>query len=150
MSENEHKEGSRIRFALEDDTKVLVLLDGKEVGHIFSPATTVKNKECAIQVCGFEEAHQLWGCGIYGEEIDAPVRRAFDDRIKRTDTANKYRMKKDIQLVFTPYAQIAGFDNDGWSLLNGSVPDTRCYSNPCICENKDPNELPFKVKTHKA
>jgi len=45
--------------------EVLILdTDGGEViGRIFTPSGTNRDMPNAIQVCGFDEAFSLWGCG---------------------------------------------------------------------------------------
>ena len=45
--------------------KVIIKQNGKEVGHIFTPSGSGNDVENAIQVCGFSQAFDLWGCGIY-------------------------------------------------------------------------------------
>ena len=61
----------------------------KEIGRIFTPSGSGHDVKNAIQVCGFDEAFDFWGCGIYGD--------------KKTQ-----KMKKDIQLQFSLYDKMNG------------------------------------------
>lgn len=54
-------------------------MSGKEIGHIFSPGGSGEDIENAIQVCGFTEAFDLWGCGIYHGYKD--IQLLFDEGI---------------------------------------------------------------------
>lgn len=54
--------------------------DGNVIGHIFTPSGTRHDREGSIQVCGFDDCFELWGCGIFGDGNGNP--------------------KKDIQLLF--------------------------------------------------
>lgn len=67
-----------ITFEIEENTKVIIKLDGKEIGHIFSPSGSANNNVNCIQVCGFSEAFDLWGCGIYEGFKD--IQLLFDDK----------------------------------------------------------------------
>jgi hypothetical protein len=68
---------TEITFELEDKQHVNILMDGKKVGHIFSPSGSSENIKNAIQVCGFSEAFDLWGCGIFQGFKD--IQLLFDD-----------------------------------------------------------------------
>ena len=43
------------------------ILDDKNnmVGQIFSPSSSGNDVKNAIQICGFSEAFDLWGCGVF-------------------------------------------------------------------------------------
>ncbi len=58
--------GKKMKFKFKDENNIRILDDNdKEVGQIFTPAGTAnKNKNC-IQICGFSEAFDLWGCGPF-------------------------------------------------------------------------------------
>lgn len=65
--------------------KVRILQDGKEVGHIFAPASS--GVDNGIQICGFTEAFDIWGCGIYKGFKD--IQLLFDDKqMKGTHNSN--------------------------------------------------------------
>lgn len=55
----------KITFKLVDDQRVSIIQDGKPIGSMFSPAGSGDNCVNAVQVCGFTEAYDLWGCGIF-------------------------------------------------------------------------------------
>lgn len=56
---------NKISFKLKSDNKVLIMRDEKEIGQIFTPSSSGNNILNAIQVCGFSEAFDLWGCGPF-------------------------------------------------------------------------------------
>lgn len=119
-----------ITFNKVSDKHIDVVLDGLNVGRIFSPSGSSYEITNAIQICGFEEAFDLWGCGLYGE-INGNVKR----------------MKKDIQLIFTPY------ENAEQKGLLAHMGCERCFSAPCICTGERVvfsqmfgADLPFAVR----
>ena len=67
--------------------------DGKEIGHIFSPSGSGHTDINYIQICGFSESYDLWGCGIYkgfkdiqllfdGKKMPGEPTNAFDNCLK--------------------------------------------------------------------
>ena len=81
-----------IEFELSNDKQSINIISAnegkrKEIGNIFTPAGTSHNIKNAIQICGFDEAFDFWGCGIFGD--------------KKTQL-----MKKDIQLMFSDYDKL--------------------------------------------
>ena len=46
--------------------EVIILKDGKNVGRIFSPSGSGRDCIDGVQICGFSEAFDYWGCGVYG------------------------------------------------------------------------------------
>ena len=50
------------------------------IGHIFTPSGTSHDTPSSIQICGFDRAFDLWGCGIFHD--------------------GKGHAKQDIQLLF--------------------------------------------------
>lgn len=173
-----------ITFKLENEKQVIVLLDGNEVGRIFAPGDGGSNKDSSpgsknsIQVCGFEEAFDLWGCGVYGEELKpaeewfliAPSAAIYsmtleqrkewfgnplyedykeaDGKFYKKKITSQFRMKKDIQLLFTPFTNLdrtKRIDNFSSHNVNGNC--LACHSKPCHCESKDSlSHNPFIVK----
>ncbi len=77
----------KITFELENEQNVRILGDGKEIGQVFSPAGTSRDKPNAIQVCGFESAFNLWGCGVYSNKGGLP--RQDVQLLFNKDTFNK-------------------------------------------------------------
>ena len=118
----------KIEFELENCNKIKILSfreDGSkvEIGHIFTPAGSGEDTLNAIQICGFEEAYDLWGCGVYGEKI-----------------GNNVIAKKDIQLLFKDYINVRS------NHYNQEC--VRCYNYPCTCEigKKEGNDIEEDVK----
>lgn len=70
----------KITFNLKGEQDIEILEDGKLIGQIFSPSGTSRDCPNSIQVCGFESAFDLWGCGAFSDDSGNP--------------------RKDIQLLF--------------------------------------------------
>lgn len=129
-----------IIFELDTEKRVKIIgVEGeqrKEIGHIFTPSGSGHTTRNAIQVCGFDEAFDLWGCGLYGEleEHSHPI-SASRGEYKQSSFI---RAKKDIQLAFRIY------DNKT-EISPGCV---RCYTSPCVCENdrEKKGAMPYNVK----
>ena len=45
---------------------VAIMKGKKQVGRIFTPSGSGEDKLNAIQICGFSEAYDLWGCVMDG------------------------------------------------------------------------------------
>lgn len=157
----------KIEFEIgKDNQEVLIKSSNKVIGRIFTPAGSGETTLNAIQVCGFEEAYDLWGCGVYGEKVKyaEPITKEKEKRIRSMINSDavymremrpyyedilskgyeeKVRtvMKKDIQLLFKEY------DND-----RNEYGNTRdcwcCFNDPCTCEIKGSHidKSPFTVK----
>ena len=46
-------------------SEVIIEANTSKIGQIFSPSGSGNDKNNAIQVCGFTEAFDLWGCGVF-------------------------------------------------------------------------------------
>lgn len=79
---------------------VINKFNGEIIGNIFTPSGTGHDREGAIQVCGFDDCFELWGCGIFGDGEGSP--------------------KKDIQLLFSENSRI---DN---SIDKDIISDLKC------------------------
>lgn len=104
-----------------------------EIGRIFTPAGSGNDFKDAVQVCGFVEAYDYWGCGVYGKPIK---QKSYTD--KHGIIHHPVLQVKDIQLLFDKnvrYHSVA-------ALLDGLC--VRCYNEPCTCENKEGN--PYTAK----
>ncbi len=71
-------EQDKITFKLENDQKVIILKNGKDVGQIFSPGSSGNDITNGIQICGFSESFDLWACGVYKGFKD--IQLLFDER----------------------------------------------------------------------
>lgn len=100
-----------MRFKMCRGSKAVLILDeyDKEIGKIFTPSGSGGTSINCIQVCGFSEAFDLWGCGIF---------KGF----------------KDIQLLFDD-KMLDGTDNFRYRDDNACM---CCYREPCQCEVKIP------------
>ncbi len=156
-----------IKIEFEQKSKEEILIFGidekqkrKEIGRIMTPAGSGSTNINAIQICGWDECFDLWGCGVYGD--------------KRTN-----QMKKDIQLIwFDNYDKMNREEMDkikvGEKIHNITKEQMKrmklkepfyiekimknrfdigkdcvchhCYNHPCTCEVKIRYENPFTVK----
>lgn len=111
----------------------------KQIGKIFTPSGSGSYIKNAIQICGFTEAFDLWGCGLYGRT------EGKENVVARLEGKKKPIIQtKDIQLLFD------------WDIIphrtenEDMVKDCwRCYNKPCTCEIKDKNKSPYTVKREK-
>jgi len=156
----------RIEFEQEDKEHIQIIGitekgERSEIGHIFTPSGSGERNLNAIQICGFDEAFDLWGCGVYGD-------------------AEQKQMKKDIQLCwFRPYKHMTSeeirsvvmgtkehklsaeakkmmkSDKDTWTETLkvqrfSAVLDCKicgkCFNYPCSCEIKTRFENPYTIK----
>ena len=69
-----YKDGYR-----QNASKVLIKRGDEVIGHIFTPGGSGDDQMNAIQICGFTEAFDLWGCGIFKGYKDIGL--LFDDGI---------------------------------------------------------------------
>jgi len=117
----------RIEFELLDKNNVNIMgIEGEErktIGQIFTPSGSGRTNLNAIQVCGFKEAFDLWGCWVFDYNKDEDKRLKVVNRLK--EKKDRYIHAKDIQLLFS-------FET-GISHNNLGCP--ACYNNPCTCEN---------------
>lgn len=60
-------------------SKVIIKRGEKEIGHIFTPSGSSNDTKNAIQVCGFTEAFDLWGCGVFPGYKD--IQLLFDNGV---------------------------------------------------------------------
>jgi hypothetical protein len=113
---------------------VLISADGKiserhEIGEIKTPSGSGQTNLNCIQICGFTEAFDLWGCGTY-------QRPSHGNDVVMTEHIEQMR---DIQLKFD------------WESVRGDFKYDKecchkCFNKPCTCEVKVKYENPFTVK----
>jgi len=160
-----------IKFELERDNKVLIKSSGKVIGHIFSPASSGGDVTNAIQVCGFDMAYDLWGCGIFGNnlKIKVPLTEKELNYLKNEHLDKEhdhvkelvkkgyrmesgYKAKKDIQLIFSEPDYTINCCGKSEGLSNCY----KCFSKPCVCSElkvvrqKDVNTKLTKDSLNKA
>lgn len=124
----------KLSFQMIDETRIKIIatmkLGGKEesheVGAIFTP--TANDYTNAIQVCGFEEAFDLWSCGNYQRP-----------RTKNHVMDSEPHRMKDIQLKFNFETIKKDMDN----LDNICL---KCFNRECSCECHEKYNNPFTVK----
>ena len=140
----------KIQFEPVSLTEIKIIgVDGdirKEIGLIFSPAGSANENLNAIQVCGFSQAFDLWGCARY--KIPK-LARSDVLYARRRDIAeplingNPAQMAKDIQLLFKLETEPAKQDDVRADLIEDCL---KCYNRPCTCEIHIQYENPYTVK----
>lgn len=137
-----------IKFRLVNEKEIIILNEeplknqgtvSKEIGRIFTPSSSSNNITNAIQVCGFEEAFDLWGCAMYARPLTE------DEQVLKNLGNHNTKMKqcKDIQLLFMP--------GSTHHVQKGDILKDcgRCYNIPCSCDNKIPEETFEKFNVEK-
>jgi len=109
----------------------IIAVDGKgeahEVGEMFTPGGTGHKYLNVVQICGFTEAFDLWGCANY-------IKPKLKDGVVLTD---KQENVKDIQLKFD--LEVINGEHNGECCWG-------CYNNPCTCESKEKYTNPYTIK----
>lgn len=142
----------KLKFEQVDDEHINIICYGKgikehKVGTIQTPSGSGECYHNAIQVCGFSEAFDLWGCACFKEpllsrrnrdsEIDAVVTAI--NFMKNDNGEMKMQHAKDIQLLFSAET----IENKGdYRIENCGY----CYNIPCTCETRVKYENPYTVK----
>ena len=103
----------KITFELENEQEVKIINDGKQIGRIFTPSGSGRDKPSAIQVCGFEEIFEYWSCGVFRDKNKNP--------------------KKDIQILFSEDSE-AGSGVGNFDMVNDCG---RCFYPKDKCKCKD-------------
>lgn len=86
---------TKITFKKESDTYISIMRDGKKIGHVYSQTSEKQHNTpyphddteyClnSIQVCGFDRASKIWGCGPFHGKKDIVV--SFIPNNEYTDT----------------------------------------------------------------
>lgn len=142
----------KIEFVLKDKQTVSIIGindkgERKEVGEIFTPAGSGHTTTNAIQICGFTEAYDLWGCAKYAQtacnDKGQIVReeKMLEDSFAHfhKEMVDKLAQVKDIQLQFSYDTRLHWEE----TRLNCCL---KCYNVPCTCEVKVAHENPYMVK----
>ena len=107
------------------------------IGCIFTPSGTGVDNLNAIQVCGFKEAFDLWGCGRFVY----PKLKPNDMEYEKLSGQKVFQYAKDIQLMYDDESVSANMLGSKW-VENC----TGCFNKPCTCERKEKYENPYCVK----
>lgn len=156
----------RIEFEQQDKEHISIIGidDGKkrrEIGHIFTPSGSGHINLNAIQICGFDEAFDLWGCGIFGDSERKVMKKDIQlcwfglyDQMSNEERDNVILGTKEHKL--TPVLKkLMKTDKDSWTevikegrfsaIFDGKVCG-KCFNYPCTCENLTRYENPYTVK----
>jgi hypothetical protein len=130
----------KLKFKFIDDGHIhIISIDEKTkktriVGRIFTPSGSGQDSKNAIQVCGFSEAFDLWGCAVFAK----PKTKTEVEYVRDGKGEKVFEMAKDIQLMFDSETRsVSDLGNDCcWC----------CFNNPCTCEVKVRHDNPYTVK----
>lgn len=162
----------KIEFSYVNKEKILIIGinekgERKEIGHIFTPSGSGQPFINAIQICGFDEAFDLWGCGVFGDKATGKMKKDiqliwFNDydimdrkereKIKigeKVSECNSYgngiiiknKMGKMEEKIFTE-----DITKDRFGIGEKDNVCHRCYNYPCSCEVNIKYENPYIVK----
>ena len=82
-------------FEVDDDkqgVRIINKANGQLIGRMFTPSGTGHDREGAIQVCGFDDCIELWGCGIFGDGEGNPkkdIQLLFNENSKKDDSISR-------------------------------------------------------------
>jgi len=111
--------------------------DKHKVGHIFTPSGSGENTKNAIQICGFTEAFDLWGCALF--QIPKTNKQGDEYIINKRSGEKEYEQSKDIQLLFDFETRAGGIQHCG-------IDCPKCFNVPCTCEINVKGDNPYTVK----
>ncbi len=113
---NKVEENFRIIFKVDTSQQIVSIFmkelatgEQRKVGQIVTPSGTGRVNEGCIQVCGFEEAFDYWGCGVFSG-------------------SKSHKARKDIQMMFNFDTTFGGRTSVGECYA--------CYNQPCTCDIK--------------
>jgi len=168
-----------IKFKLINEQKVeIVNVDDKGehvIGQIFSPSSSGNDVKNAIQVCGFVEAFDLWGCGVFGKkahetnermkirrEINQIQATLHQENYPLCTTERRLALHKEHERVqeleekLNSHEQVKDIQlmftehSERHSHPRGTFDYSedciRCFNKPCTCEVKIAYENPYTVK----
>ncbi len=131
----------KITYKLIDEQEVAIMNGDKQIGCIFTPASSGQTITNAIQVCGISEVFDFWGCARYMQPKDLDTRKRIVDALE--NKKEEFKQTKDIQIMFDFETEptkdrISRFDKDCLA----------CFNKPCTCENKGNHKhiSPYNVK----
>lgn len=156
----------RIEFELKDKEHIIINGvddDGtkSQIGQIVTPSGSGMTNLNAIQICGFDEAFDLWGCGIFGDKETGLMKK--DIQLcwhKRYELMSRDEMQsvcvgEKNYLLPLGEARKMKLKNPIWSekimkdrfsgVMVGDV-CSRCFNHPCTCENLIRYDNPYTVK----
>lgn len=132
-----------------------------EIGHIFTPSGSGETNLNAIQICGFDEAFDLWGCGVYGDVKTKQMKKDIQlcwyglyrkmnrEEIDRVFIGTKTHITTEEQMkrlgLKKPCWTEEITENRFSAVVDGKVCH-KCFNYPCTCENLDKFDNPYTVK----
>ena len=132
-----------LRFKMHDDKKVFILNDaGEQIGHIFTPSGSGQDSENAIQVCGFSEAYDLWGCGIFKGYKD--IQLLFDNKIMKGK--DSFRLQDGCMRCFRKPCRCEVKSKTKFKLTNESKSKAKLMNEYITLTIDNPSGSPFTIK----
>jgi len=133
----------KLKFRQKTDTEVEIIAvkDDTEhvVGEIFTPSGSSHDTPDSIQVCGFSEAFELWGCAVFGQPTGKTLPAVeMCPGFVTTPSRPEFKQVKDIQLKFE-WETVQHFIRGGLDPISTPMPKCiKCYNEPCTCESHNP------------
>jgi hypothetical protein len=150
----------KIKFKQIDDENINIIGitdkgEEKDIGQIFTPSGSGKINLNAIQICGFDEAFDLWGCGVYGDKETKNMKKDIQlcwlypyDLMEEKDVREiiigekkHFSTKHGKRKIWTEQIRKSRFSFD---LKDGVC--GKCFNHPCTCEVHIEYENPYTVK----
>lgn len=125
-----------IKFKQINDEEVHIMKGEERIGQIFTPSGSGGDTTNAIQVCGFTEAFDLWGCGVFEGTKD--IQLLYDDK-KMEGRHIKDEHDACVRCFMIP----CQCEEKNGCTCNGINISTKY----CNC-GAEPQGNPFTVKTH--
>ena len=155
----------KIKFKQISEKKIFIIgtdIKGeeKEIGHIFTPSGSGGGNVNAIQICGFDEAFDLWGCGVFGDKATGKMKKDIqliwfnNYNMMSNEERNKIKVGEKIRPVNEKEKKSLGLDTDFYTEIitknrfdiEGTGACMQCFNYPCTCEIKTRYENPYTVK----
>lgn len=157
-----------IKIEFEQKSKEEILIfgidekqDRKEIGRIFTPAGSGGGNINAIQICGWDESYDIWGCGVYGDKATNKMKKDiqliwFNNYVKmNSEEKRAVIIKGEVNTLTDELGNKLGIKGlqergseikkDRFSIEENGICH-KCFNHPCNCEVKIAYENPFTVK----
>ena len=75
------------------------------IGNIFTPSGTGHDTPSSIQVCGFDRAFDLWGCGVFHDgngNSKQDIQLLFNKNSTNDDVSNRFSHAKECWKCYYP------------------------------------------------
>ena len=147
----------------------------KKIGDIFTPSGSGHTTMNAIQVCGFKEAYDLWGCANYEtprlkrnnieyeydkvEIIDFPYelirelpqkeKRMVSEAVRKANLKKHLNFKrKKLMMNLKDIQLLFPYPSESREVKDNDIEKMcwGCFNNNCTCERKTKYNNPYTIK----